>query len=292
MSAISAGFLAGLDDGRLQLGRKLLEGLARETDRPDRDRVLRHREIGTDLVELHLLDAGSLVLARRDDAVLDGVVDLVVGDYGRRHADGREGAAPDRRPLHADLQPLHLGQVANRPVDEDVAHAAAGIADQHHVRLLRDLVGDRLEQIGVEHLVPVVEVAEQERRVDEGGGLGEGRHVRRRHDAVVDRDALIHVSEVVFLQPQLAVAVEHEVDRLAVILFDQLLEPEQRLVEGVIVVELHRTVQRHRLLSARRWRKGNNGGDGGDEQSRPWRARHGILPGSRVFRRWPIVRRH
>src|SRR5262249_8054580 len=88
LSAISAGFLAGLDDGRLQLGRKLLEGLARETDRPDRDRVLRHREIGADLVELHLLDAGGLVLARRDDAVLDGVVDFVVRDHGRRHADG------------------------------------------------------------------------------------------------------------------------------------------------------------------------------------------------------------
>src|SRR5262245_16641814 len=103
LSAISAGFLAGLDDGRLQLGRKLLEGLAREADRPDRNRMLRHREIGTDLVELHLLDAGSLVLTRRNDAVLDGVVDLVVGDHGRRHADGREGAAPDRRPLHAYL---------------------------------------------------------------------------------------------------------------------------------------------------------------------------------------------
>jgi hypothetical protein len=111
----------------------------------------------------------------------------------------------------------------------------------------------------------VVEVAEQERRVDEGGGLGEGRHVRRRHDAVVDRDALIHVGEVVFLQPKLAVAVEHEVDRLAVVLFDQLLEPEQRLVEGVVVVELNRAVQRHRLLGARRWREGANSGDGSDE---------------------------
>src|SRR5262249_49778832 len=32
LSAISAGFFAGLDDGRLQLGRKFLEGLGRETD--------------------------------------------------------------------------------------------------------------------------------------------------------------------------------------------------------------------------------------------------------------------
>jgi len=169
------------------------------------------------------------------------------------------------RPLHAHLQPLHLRQVADRPIDEDVAHTAAGIADQHHIRLLRDLVGDRLEQVGVEHLVPVVEIAEQERRVDEGGSLGEGRHVCRRHNAIVDRDALIHVGEVVFLQSEFAVAMEHEVDRLAVILFDELLEPEQRFVEGVIVVELNRAVQRHRLLSARRRREGGNGGGGSDE---------------------------
>ena len=54
-----------------------------------------------DLVELHLLDARGLVLARGDHAVLDRVVDLVVGDHGRRHAGGLEGAAPDRRALRA-----------------------------------------------------------------------------------------------------------------------------------------------------------------------------------------------
>ena len=175
LPAVGAGFLAGLDDRGLQLGRELLEGLTGEADRPDGDRVLGHREIGTDLEEFHLLDAGGLILAGGDDAVLNGIVYFVVGDHGRRHANRREGAAPDRRALDANLQPLRLGEVAHGLVDEDVAHAAAGIADQHHVRLLRDLVGDRLEQVGVEHLVPVVEVAEQEGRVDERGGLREGR---------------------------------------------------------------------------------------------------------------------
>ena len=86
--------------------------------------------------------------------------------------------------------------------------------------------------------------------------------MRRRHDAVVDRDALIHIGEVVLLQPQLAVAVKHEVDRLAVILFDQRFEPQQRLVEGVVVIELNRAVERHRVLRARRRRNEGNGSNG------------------------------
>ena len=67
----------------------------------------------------------------------------------------------------AHLERLQLLHVLHRLVDEDVARAAAGVADQHHVGLLRDLVGDRLEDVLVEHRVPVREVAEQERRVDE-----------------------------------------------------------------------------------------------------------------------------
>src|SRR5262249_20899183 len=144
LPAVAAGLFTRLDDGGLQIGREFLKGLAREADRPDRNRVLGHREIGADLVDFHLLYARGLVLARRDDAIVDGVVDLVIADPGWRHPGRREGAAPDRRALHAHFEPLHLGEVANRPVGEDVTYAAACIADQHHVRLLRDLVGDRL----------------------------------------------------------------------------------------------------------------------------------------------------
>ena len=72
--------------------------------------------------------------------------------------------------------------------------------------------------------------------------------MRWRDDAIVDRDALAHVSEIILLQPQLAVAVENEVDRLAIVLLDQILELEQRLVERVRVVELDGAVQRDRLL--------------------------------------------
>ena len=116
-----------------------------------------------------------------------------------------------------------------------------------------------------------------------GRGLREGRHVRGRDDAVVDRDALVHVGEVVLLQPQLAVAVEHEVDRLAVVLLDQLLELQQRLVEGVVVVELDRAVQGDRLLGVARRRNDGNDGDRSGEERRPWRAEHCILPRSRVL---------
>ena len=218
---------------------------------PDRDRVLRHVEVRADFVELHRLDAGGFVLARLDHAVLDRVVDLVVRDHRRRHADGGERLAPDRRALHANLEALHLGEVAHRLVGEDVARAAAGEADQHHVALRGDFVGDRLQRVGVEHLVPVVEVAEQERRVDERRGLGERRHVRRRHDRVVDRDALVHVREVVLLEAELAVLVQDEVDRLAVVLDGQLLEFLQRPGERVAVVELDGAVQRDGLLRER-----------------------------------------
>src|ERR1044072_8839234 len=57
--------------------------------------------------------------------------------------------------------------------------AAARVSDQHDVGLLRDLVGDRFQEVRVQHLVPVVEIAEQERCVDEGRRLREGGHVSR-----------------------------------------------------------------------------------------------------------------
>ena len=186
--------------------------------------------------------------------------------------------APDRRALHAHLQRLDLGEIVHRLVDEDVARAAARIADQHHLGLFVDLVGDRLEQIGVEHLVPVREVAEKERRVDEWRGLREGRHVRRRHDRVVDRFALRHVLEILLLQAERGIAVQHEVDRLAVVFLDQFFELQERLVEGVIVVELHRAVERDDLGLRRR--SGVRGyqtecRDGGDKA---YSKSHQILP--------------
>src|SRR5581483_6670479 len=142
LPAIGARFLARTQHCRLQSLIERAEGLAGEAERPDGDRVLRHGEIRPDLVELHLLDAGSLVLARLDDAVLDGVVDLVVGDDGRRHAGGGERTAPDRRALHADLETFQVRHGVDRLRSEDVARAAARVADQHDVGLLRDLVGN------------------------------------------------------------------------------------------------------------------------------------------------------
>jgi hypothetical protein len=82
------------------------------------------------------------------------------------------------------------------------------------------------------------EVLEQERRIDERRRLGEGRHVGRRHDGVVDRNALVHVGEIVLLEPELAVLVKDEVDRLAPVLLGQLAELGQRFGESVVVVEL------------------------------------------------------
>ena len=57
--------------------------------------------------------------------------------------------------------------------------------------------------------------------------------------------------EILLLEPELAVAMEHEVDRLAVVFFDELLEFEQRAVECMVVVELDRAVQRDDLRRRR-----------------------------------------
>src|SRR5262249_46816698 len=66
---------------------------------------------------------------------------------------------------------------------------------------------------------------------------------------------------------------------------------QQRLVEGVLVVELDRAVQGDRLLGLARRRNDRNGGDRGGEERRPWRAEHYILPRSRVLV-VSILRRH
>src|SRR5205085_12254314 len=136
-----------------------------------------------------------------------------------------------------------------------------------------------------------LEIAEQERRIDERRRLGEGRHVRRRDDAVVDRDALVHVGEIVLLQAELAVAVEHELDRLAVVFLDKLLELDERLVEGVVVVELYRAVQRDRLLRVRRRRNGCRRGHRRERQTSPDGTEHAVLPGSLLCRWAPVYGR-
>jgi hypothetical protein len=94
-----------------------------------------------------------------------------------------------------------------------------------------------------QNLVPVSEVAEQERHVHQRRGLGEGRHVRRRNHGVVDRYALAQVREVVLLGAEFAVPVQHEIDWLAVVLLDQLFEFQQCLVERMFIGELHRAMQ-------------------------------------------------
>ena len=94
----------------------------------------------------------------------------------------------------------------------------------------------------------MVEIAEQERRVDERRRLREGRHVRRRDDRVVDRGALGHVLEILLLEAELAVQVHDELDRPVVIFLHQLLKPGHGPREGVVLVELRGAVQRDRLL--------------------------------------------
>src|SRR5439155_18097233 len=110
-------------------------------------------------------------------------------------------------------------------------------------------------------------------------------------DAVIDRDSLVHVGEVVLLEAQLAVLVQHEVDRLAVILERKLLESDESFGEGVIVVELDRAVQGDRLLRAGVERKGQREQRGGArERLQKWMHRylhrlHIVIPLAVVLRR-------
>ena len=106
----------------------------------------------------------------------------------------------------------------------------------------------------------MVEIAEQERRVDERRRLRECRHVRRRDDSVIDRDSLVHVGEIVFLEAEFAVLVQNEVDRLAVVLDDELLEAHERLRERVVVGELDGAMERDRLLGVCDKRQSGNAG--------------------------------
>src|SRR5437016_2809209 len=101
----------------------------------------------------------------------------------------------------------------------------------------------------------------------------------RADDAVIDRDALVHVREVVLLEAELRVAVKHERDRLAVILLHQLLELEECLVEGVVVVELHRAVQGDRRLRPGRRGSGATKREGdGEEPGSGQSSEHRFLP--------------
>src|SRR6266446_2237173 len=109
--------------------------------------MLRQIEVRRDFIELHRLDPGRLVFAGRDHAILDGVVDLVVGDDRRTHAGGCKRPRPDRSALHAHLEALDIGQVPERPVGEYVADAAARIADQHNLGFGCDFVGDRRQNV-------------------------------------------------------------------------------------------------------------------------------------------------
>src|SRR5206468_6340846 len=104
------------------------------------------------------------------------------------------------------------------------------------------------------------------------------------NDTVVDRDALVHEGEVVFFETELAVLVQNEIDRLAVVLFHQLFESHQRFVESVVVVELNRAMERDRLLGVGGQRgRGDAGCD--DAQGRAkecihWDSSFGCLPRS------------
>ena len=68
------------------------------------------------------------------------------------------------------------------------------------------------------------------------------------NNGVINRLALVHVGEIVFLQPKLAVFVQHKVDRLAVVFFDQLFKPDHGLGEGMVITKLGCAVQGDGLL--------------------------------------------
>ena len=224
---------------------------------------------GPDLEEAHLLDARGLVLAGLDDVVLDGVVDLVVGDDLRRHADRLEGAAPDRRALHAHAQAAQLAPCwwpggwrrccARRRRHSRSARrgrgapprrppASAGRRSSTWFQCARSRNRKGASMKGAARL-----------KVDMCAGLTMAKSTARPADMY---------SKILLLQAERAVLVHDEVHRAAVVLLHQLLEALHGAVEDVLVVELAGAVQRDRRLGADHRGRGEQagGGAGGAEQ--------------------------
>ena len=207
-----------------------------------------HQDARGHFVKLHGLNTCCFIFSGIDHTVLNGVIDLVVSNDGGRHAHSGEGAAPDGCALNAYFQIFEIGQIAGSFVGENIANAAARIANQTDFGFLLDFIGNRLEQVLVKHFVPVIQVTEQKGRVDEGCCFRKSRHVGRRNNGVINGFALVHVSEVIFFETQFAVFVQYKIDRLAVVFFDQFFKFNHGFGKSVVVTKLGRAVERNRGL--------------------------------------------
>ena len=137
-----------------------------------------HDQVRRHFKEAHRLHARSLILTGFDHVILNAVIDFIISNDRRRHARRLEGARPDRRALHAHFQPAQLSHIRDAPIGEDIAHTAASIANQHHAGAAFHLIRHGREKVLIQHLVPMLQVAEQEGRIHKGRGAAEGGHMR------------------------------------------------------------------------------------------------------------------
>ena len=217
-----------------------------------------HDQVGRHLIEAHCLNARRFILTSFDHVVLNAVIDFIIGDHGWRHPRRLEGARPDRRALHAHFQPAQFRHIGDALIGEDIAHATAGIADQHHLGAAFHLIRDGREKVLIEHLVPMLQVTEQEGRIHNRRRAAEGGHMRWRDNAVIHRTAARrHIFEILLLKPQATVFVQHEIHRAgSIVALHQFFKAHQGAGEDVIIIELTRAIQGNGLLCARHRRRG------------------------------------
>ena len=230
-----------------------------------------HDQVWRHFKKAHRLHARGLILTGFDHVVLNAVIDFIIGNDGRRHARRLEGARPDRRALYAHLEPPEFRHIGDALIGEDIAHTAAGIANQHHLGAAFHLIRHRREKVLIQHLVPMLQVTEQKGRIHKGGGAAEGGHMRGGDNAVIHcTTARRHIFEILFFQPQAAVLVQHEIHRArSIVALHQFFKAHQGAGEDVIIIELTRAIQGNGLLCARHRRRGKASGSQGCPKQLP-----------------------
>ena len=167
--------------------------------------MARERQVRGHLVELEVLNARGLVFKPCDDAGLDGVVNLVIGNRRRGRCQRLEDLRLDRRAHDPHLVSLQIIKGHDRVFGQQIARAPASVAHDLDIGFLQQLVLQRRKHIAGQDRIPVVQIAEQERHIHQRDGRGELGHIGRRKDRIVDRHTLVQEGDVIAFDAKLAV---------------------------------------------------------------------------------------
>ena len=163
------------------------------------------RNVWPNFVEFHLADASRFVFGRINNAGLNGIVDFCIGDDIRRHTEGIEKFCLNWRTHHTDRNILDFSHVRYWLVDDQVTDATSTVSQHQDVGTLVNVVDDRLQHVAGKNLTPMASISVKHRWIEQSRQLRKGGHVRRSCHSVVNRQALVHVGDIVFFKTQLAI---------------------------------------------------------------------------------------